>query len=68
MILTENLTVNGKAFVRTWSDSGKLIERDGVLYGEAIDPAEYGRVYTETDEDIEVSPEEALAELLEVLE
>ena len=68
MIQTENMTINGKAFVRTFSDSGKLIQREGVLYEEAIDPAEFGRTYTETDEHIEVSPEEALAELMEVLE
>ena len=50
MIKTENLTINGKAFVRTYSDSGYLIERNGIRYGEAIDPAEFGRTYTETDE------------------
>ena len=33
---------------------GMMIERDGVRYSEAIDPAELGRVYTETDEPIEV--------------
>ena len=47
MILTENLTINGKAFVRTYSDCGNMVERDGVQYGEAIDPAELGRTYTE---------------------
>lgn len=68
MILIENLTINGKDFVSTRSDSGKMIERDGIFYEEAIDPAEFGRTYTETEVDIEVSPEEALAELMEVLE
>ena len=53
MIKTESMTINGKAFVRTYSDSGYLVERDGVRYGEAIDPAEFGRAYTETDEPIE---------------
>ena len=53
MIVTENLTINGKAFIRTYSDSGYMVERDGVRYGEAIDPAELGRTYTETDEPIE---------------
>ena len=53
MIVTESMTINGKAFVRTFSDSGYMVERDGVRYGEAIDPAEFGRTYTETDEPIE---------------
>jgi hypothetical protein len=50
MIVTENLTINGKAFVMTYSDSGFKVERDGVRYDEAIDPAELGRVYTESTE------------------
>lgn len=53
MIKTENLTIGGRAFVKTYSDEGFMIERDGVRYSEAIDPAEFGRVYTETDEKIE---------------
>ena len=53
MIKTENLTINGKEFVRTYSDSGMMVERDGVLYEEAIDPADSGRTYIETDEPIE---------------
>ena len=57
MIKTENLTINGKAFVRTYSDAGYLVERDGIRYGEAIDPAEFGRTYTETDEQAEVMTE-----------
>lgn len=53
MIKTENLTINGKAFIRTFSDSGYMVEREGVRYCEAVDPAEFGRTYTETDELIE---------------
>lgn len=62
MIKTENMTVNGKAFVRTYSDSGFMVERDGVCYSEAIDPAEFGRTYTETDEPIDGYTDEATAE------
>lgn len=47
MIQTENLSINGKAFVRTYSDSGCYVVRDGVAYSEAIDPAPLGRTYTE---------------------
>lgn len=55
MIRTENVTINGKAFVRTYSDRGKLIhggmpESD---YSEALDPADLGRTYTETDTPID---------------
>lgn len=53
MIVTENLTINGKAFVKTYSGCGLLVERDGVRYAEAIDPAELGRSYTETNEQID---------------
>ena len=53
MIKTENLTIDNRAFVRTYSDTGVMIERDGVRYSEAIDPAELGRIYTETDEPVD---------------
>lgn len=55
MIVTENYKTRSDGVVlnRTYSDAGFMIERDGVLYGEAIDPAELGREYTETDEPIE---------------
>lgn len=53
MIKTESLTINGKAFVKTYSDIGMMVERDGILYAEAIDPAEFGRTYTETNTPIE---------------
>ena len=59
MIKTEEQTINGKAFVKTYSDSGFMVERDGVRYSEAIDPAEFGRQYTETDEPIEGLTDEA---------
>ena len=49
MIITENLKIKDRDFVKTYSDAGFYIEREGVLYAEAIDPAEFERVYTETD-------------------
>lgn len=52
MIVTESMTINGRAFVKTYSDSGYMIEREGARYSEAIDPAEFSRIYTETDERI----------------
>lgn len=53
MIKTEEVTINGKAFIRTYSDSGCYVVRDGVRYSEAIDPTELNRTYTETDEPVE---------------
>lgn len=53
MIKTENLTIKDKSFIRTYSDEGFTVERDGVRYSEAIDPAELNRTYTETDEPVE---------------
>lgn len=58
MIKTENLTIGGRRFVKTFSDEGFMVERDGVRYAEAIDPAEFGRTYIETDEKIEEIEEE----------
>ena len=49
MIKQETLTVNAMEFVRTYSDAGMAIERDGVLYDEAFDPIDSGRVYRESD-------------------
>ena len=53
MIITERLTIGGRKFIKTYSDEGYMVERDGVRYAEAIDPAEFGRQYIETDEKIE---------------
>ena len=53
MIKTETISINGKSFIRTFSDSGYMVERDGNRYSEAIDLAELDRTYTETDEPIE---------------
>ena len=67
MIYTEHLNINGKAFIKTYSDT-YMVQRDGVEYDEAIDPAELGRTYTESATLLEeVSESEALAELMEVL-
>ncbi len=53
MVITEKNTINEIEYIRNYSDKGFYIERDGVKYGEAIDPIGYERVYTETDELIE---------------
>lgn len=53
MIIKENLTIGGKPFIKTYSDAGMMVEREGEQYSEAIDPAELGREYIETDIPIE---------------
>ena len=53
MIQTELITVDERQFRRTWSDAGFMIERDGVVYSEAVDPVEFDPVYTETDMPVE---------------
>lgn len=67
MIKTEELTVNGRLLVLTYSDAGYMVERDGIRYDKALDPAELNRQYIETDELVEdeaaeheLSAEEAL--------
>ena len=61
MIQTETLTIGEKQYVRTYSDAGMMIhggfpEGD---YSEAVDPAELGRTYVETDIPIEGEESEA---------
>ena len=49
MIKTEQIRLNGVDYTRTYSDKNMMIERDGAVYSEAIDPLGSGRTYTETD-------------------
>ena len=53
MIVREIMTIKDKDFLHTYSNSGMLIERDGVIYSDAIDPIESGRTYTESSMSIE---------------
>lgn len=70
MIVQEHFDVNGRDFIRTYSDAGVLIH-GGVPegdYTEACDPAEFGRTYTETDIPIEpTSDTEDKAEAYDIL-
>ena len=58
MIKTELITVDERQLRRTWSDAGFMIERDGAVYSEAVDPVEFDRVYTETDIPMESESED----------
>lgn len=51
MIITEfyRTREDGTNLVRTYSDKGYMIERDGILYEEAIDPENSGRTYNESE-------------------
>lgn len=60
MIKTELITVDGRQLRRTWSDTGFMIERDGAVYSEAVDPVEFDRVYTETDMPMESESEDEI--------
>ena len=73
VIKTDTLTINNVQFVRTYSDSGHYVVRDSVSYEEAIDPAEFGRTYTEGDlisiEGNSIADEEEIsaAQILDIL-
>ena len=57
---------DGVKLHRIYSDEGKLIiqEQTGNAYTEAIDVENAPYTYTESDEDIELTAEEALAVIL----
>ena len=61
MIKAETITINGRTFVRTYSDANRMIKQDGTgaVYSEAYDPADSGRTYTETDEEIPTEADSA---------
>ena len=62
MIIQTTKDINGVIYAYTYSDSGFMIERDGVRYSGAVDPLDSGRVYTETDEAVEVGTRDATEE------
>lgn len=50
MIITENLTIDGKYFTKKYSDKNVYIENEsGQQYAEAIDFVDHPHDYTETD-------------------
>lgn len=49
MIVTENFKVGEHDFIRTYSNSGRYVVREGIEYFEACDPEEFGRQYIEGD-------------------
>lgn len=67
MIITEYCETrpDGVRLVRTYSDSGFLIQQNGTgaMYTEAIDPEDSGRTYIEVEIPVgdDLNPEEALS-------
>ena len=49
MVIQTTRTLNGIEYDYTYSNAGRYIVRDGESYGEAYDPLNSGRVYTEGD-------------------
>ena len=49
MIIQEHFDINGRDFVRTYSDENRYVVRDDIEYSEACDPAEFNRQYIEGD-------------------
>lgn len=53
IVVERFVNFDGRELIKTMSDAAMKIERDGVRYDEAVDPADAGRIYTETGEQIE---------------
>lgn len=53
MVVQTIKVVNGNPFIYHYSDAGFYIERDGVLYADAIDLPQFEYRYTETTEPLE---------------
>ena len=47
MIITEELIINNRDFIHTYSNENRYILRDNVEYYEAYDPKEFNRQYIE---------------------
>ncbi len=48
MIHTEIVTIEGRQYKHTWSDTNTIMRSDGVEYYEAYDPVDTDRKYSET--------------------
>ena len=49
MIKQVHFWIKNREYVKTKSDDGRYVVRDGIAYDEAYDPAEFNRQYTEGD-------------------
>ena len=62
MIVQTTKEIDCVVYDYSYSDSGYMIERDGVRYSEAVDPLDSCMVYAETDEPIDMGTNEATVE------
>ena len=60
MIVKTTKEINGVVYDYTYSDSDMMIERNGEMYSEAVDPLDCDRTYSETDNPAETATEEAI--------
>ena len=66
-IIQEEYYIKDRKVIRTYSDEGRYVVRDGISYAEACDPVEFGREYTEGDLiPVEEEPEENEDEYLDL--
>ena len=59
MVIQTTKEINGVIYDYAYSDAGMMIERNGAMYSEAVDPFGSGRIYTETEMPIEEPMDEA---------
>lgn len=70
MIVEKKTKINGRDFIKRYSDEDFYLEREECLYEEALDPYELKdeRIYTETDIPIEHPEEEPEEDTLNIEE
>lgn len=66
MIHMETVTIKGKQYRRTYSETNMLL-RDGVEYSEAIDPIDSDREYTESGTPLAESDKLTAEEALDII-
>ena len=50
MIVREVVQIKGKDYLHNYSDEGKMIQNNGILFSDAIDNIDSERTYTESSE------------------
>lgn len=66
MIQTQNVIINNRQLVHTYSDENRYVVRDNIAYGQAYDLPQFNYTYTEGEliPQQEGNPEEILSILL----
>ena len=68
MVIYENIEINGRPFIKSYSDKGVMIHGGSpeADYNESLDPAEFNRTYTETNIPIDTD-ETTASEIVDIL-